>query len=123
LIRSLLYVASNDRGLDQQSALVLNAVRQQTLHLSIVAFKAMVRQQAFILHQAGENALHALTFMVPKPDQRTALLSQVEAIVAANGALTPEQSRRLVTLSESLTIPLRKPGAAVLRRRPPATSA
>jgi len=119
LIRALLYVASDDRGLDQQSALALNVVRQQTLHLSIAAFKTMVRQQAFVLHQDREAALLALTFMVPKPAERAVLLRQAEVIVAATGALTADQSCRLVKLSEYLDVTPWKPAAPMARRRPP----
>ncbi len=119
LIRALLYVASDDRGLDRQSALALNVARQRILHQSISAFEKTVRQQAFVLHQDREAALLALTFMVPKPEERAVLLERAEAIVAANGALTVEQSRRLVKLSEYLDVTPLKPATPMARRQPP----
>jgi hypothetical protein len=117
LVRALLYVTSDDQMFDQQSALALNVVRKQLMHLSLAAFKTMVHQQAFLLCLEHENAVLAITSMVPETDKRTALLSQAEAIVSAGRDVTAEQGRRLARLSQCLAIPPVNPAAPAASRR------
>jgi hypothetical protein len=114
LVRGVLYVTSHDLVFDQRSALSLNVIRQRTMHLSLAAFKTMVRQQAAVLRLEGETAVQALATMVPETDQRTALLGQAEAIVSACGDLTAAQRGRLFHLSEILPIPPKKPVAPAI---------
>jgi hypothetical protein len=113
----VLYVTSDDKVFDQQSALALNVVRAKLMHLSLAAFKTMVRQQAFVVHLQRDTAVQALASMVPEKGKRTALLSQVNAIVSAGGDVTAEQGRRLVRLSAFLAITPAKPAAPLVPRR------
>jgi hypothetical protein len=117
LVRAVLYVTSDDKVFDQQSALALNVVRAKLMHLSLAAFKTMVRQQAFVVHLQRDTAVQALASMVPEKGKRTALLSQVNAIVSAGGDVTAEQGRRLVRLSAFLAITPAKPAAPLVPRR------
>ncbi len=49
LTRGVLYVIAAERMIDQRSALALNVARQQLMHLSLAEFKALVRDQFFVL--------------------------------------------------------------------------
>jgi hypothetical protein len=104
LVRAVLYVTSDDRVFDQRSALALNVARQQLMHLSLAAFKTMVRQQAHVLRLERENAVLALEAMVPEKDKRTALLKQVGTIVSVGDAVTAEEGRLLARLTQILAV-------------------
>jgi hypothetical protein len=117
LVRSVLYVTSKHLVFDQRSALALNVIRQHTMHLSLPAFKAMVRRQAAVLRLEGDTAVQALAAMVPGTDQRTALLEHSEAIVSAGDELTAEQRGRLFQLSQILPIPPAKLVATAISPR------
>jgi hypothetical protein len=111
LVRAVLYVTSDDLVFDQQSALALNVVRQRLMHLSLAAFKTLVRQQAAVLNLEREHAVQALPAMVPAKDKATALLDRAEAIVSAAGDVTTEQRGRLVRLAQVLAVPSAKTAA------------
>ena len=89
LTRAVLYVIAADHMLDQRCAFALNVARQQLMHLSLEEFKAVVRDQFFVLQLEGERAVEVLASMVPEADARKALLQQVHAIVGAGAAPTP----------------------------------
>ena len=70
LTRAALYVVSADRALDQRSAFALNVSRKRLMHLSLAAFKAMVRNQFSVLQFEPNRAIEALPAMVPQADAR-----------------------------------------------------
>jgi hypothetical protein len=104
LVRAVLFVMSDDLVFDQRSALAMNILRQQSMHLSLAAFKTLVRQQAFVLHQNPGKAAMALASMVPQTDKRKALLRQAEAIVSGSGAITAADAHQIALLSRVLLI-------------------
>jgi hypothetical protein len=53
LTRAVLYVIAAERMIDQRTALALNVARQKLMHLSLAEFKALVRDQAFLLQLEG----------------------------------------------------------------------
>ena len=112
LVRAVLYVVSDDLVFDHQSALSLNVLRRQLPHVSLGAFKTMVRQQAFVLHLDRETALLALPAMVPENDKRAALLKQLGTIVAARGGATAEEGGLLARLTQLLPVEEKKPALA-----------
>ena len=57
LTRAALYVIAGERMIDQRSALALNVARQHLMHLSLAAFKALVRDQFFVLQIEHEDAV------------------------------------------------------------------
>ena len=75
-----------DRVIDQRCALALNVARQQLMHVSLAAFKVMVRDQSFVLQLEPELAVSALASIVPEADAREELFKQVSAIVDAGGS-------------------------------------
>ncbi len=104
LTRAVLYVVAADRGIDQRSAFALNAARQKLMHLPLATFKALVRDQAFLLQRECENAVEALAVLVPEPDKRSELLKQAHAIVGAGSAVSAAESERLDHLSKVLAV-------------------
>jgi hypothetical protein len=72
------------------------------MHLSLAAFKAMVRDQFFVLQLEGNRAIDVLAAMIPQADARRSLLEQARAIVAAGDAPVPGERERLDRLSQLL---------------------
>jgi hypothetical protein len=111
LTRAVLYVIAADHALDQRCALALNVARQQLMHLSLVEFKALVRDQAFLLQLERERAVEVLASLVPEADARKELLKQVRAIVSAGAPPTAAEADRLARLTQVLAAPIETPVA------------
>ena len=62
--------------IDQRSALAWNVARQKLTHLSLAEFKALVREQAFLLQFERERAVDALASLVPDASARKKLLNR-----------------------------------------------
>jgi hypothetical protein len=131
LTRAVLYVTAADRMVDQRCALALNVARQKLMHLSIAVFKALVRDQFFVLLIEPERAVEMIASMVPDADARKELLQQVHVIVGAGDPPTAAERDRLARLSQVLAVPIAKPVApaasdrnsgATKRARPAAVS-
>ncbi len=112
LTRAVMYVLAADQMLDQRCALALNAARQQIMRLSLAEFKAVVRDQSFLLQQVRERAVDALAELVPEAEARKNLLQQVRAITGAGGPANAAERDRLTRLSQVLTAPSAKPTPA-----------
>ena len=123
LTRAVMYVLAADRMLDQRCALALNAARQQIMRLSLAEFKAVVRDQSFLLQREGEQALEALAVLVPKAEARKDLLQQVSSIVGAGGPPGVAERDRLARLSQVLAAPSAKPAAPTPSGRTSAAAA
>jgi len=106
LTRAVLYVIAAERMIDQRSALALNVVRQQLMHLSLAEFKALVRDQFFVLQLERERAVEVLASLVPEADARKELLKQVRAIIGAGGPPIAAERDRLTRLSQILAVPI-----------------
>jgi hypothetical protein len=111
LTRAALYVAAADRAVDERCAAALAAafrelkgVRART-RMSVEQFKALVRDQFFVLLIERERAVEALAKMVPEADQRATLLKRINAIVNAGAPPTPAESVRIAHLSQILSTP------------------
>jgi hypothetical protein len=113
----VLYVVSAGRVLDQRCALALNVARQKLMHLSLAAFKLLVRDQYFVLQLERERALEALVFLVPETEVRKELLKQVRAIVSAGDPPIAAERDRMGRLSQVLAAPTEKPVAPAPSRR------
>jgi Protein of unknown function (DUF3141) len=109
LTRAVLYVFAADRVLDQRCALALNVARQQLMHLSLAAFKVLVRDQFFVLHLEPERAVEVLASLVPGADARKKLLKQVSAITGAGDPPSEAEQGRLARLSQVLAAPIERP--------------
>ena len=107
LTRAVLFLIAAGQSLDQRSALALNVARNTLMHLSLAAFKALVRRQFFILQLEPVRAIDALSTLVPQADAQQTLLREVRRIVGAAGALSPAAREALERLAEGLAAPSR----------------
>lgn len=111
LSRAVLYVTAAERLIDQRCALAMNVVRKTLLHLSLAEFKAMLRDQSFVLQLERERAVEALAVMVPGAQERKNLLKQVHAIISAGDLPLAMECDRLSRLAEVLGLPIEQPMA------------
>jgi hypothetical protein len=102
LVRAVLYAAMADQSVDERSALALNVVRKELMHLSLAAFKTLVRDQFFVLQLEGDSAIAALAGMVPDVDSRSDLMRQVETILSAGAPRTGAMRDRMARLLQAL---------------------
>jgi len=118
LTRAVLYVLAAQRKLDQRCAFALNVARQQLMHMPLAAFKALVRDQFFILQLEPERAIEVLPSLVADTDARKALLEQVRAIASAGDKLTTAEDERLARLSQVLARPIETTTVPAVADRP-----
>ena len=103
VVRAVLYVIAAERRLDERCALALGVARRQLMQLSLDAFKALVREQFFVLLLERERAVEALASLVPEADQRQQLLKQVDTIIRAGDPPTAAERDRLARLAQVLS--------------------
>ncbi|MFS8038169.1 DUF3141 domain-containing protein [Xanthobacter sp. AM11] len=114
LVRSVLFVVAAERALDERSAHALNEVRQRLMQLPIDAFKALVREQFYVLLLEREGAIAALPRMVPEDGTRRELLDAVAAVAGAAGSLPPAERQRMEALAAALEVAAPKPPVLTL---------
>ena len=105
LARAVLYVVAAERALDERCATALADAFKGLSHLTIEQFKALIRDQFFVLLTERERAVEAMANMVPETDKRTALLKRVNAIINAGGPPTAAERVRIASLSQILSAP------------------
>jgi hypothetical protein len=109
LARAVLYVVAADRALDERCAFALGAAYRELTQLTVEQFKALVRDQFFVLLTDLERAVDALATLVPEPDKREAVLKRVNAIVSAGDPPTSAEQERLARLAKVLSASPAKP--------------
>ncbi len=102
LARAVLYIVSAERALDERCAAALAAAFRELTHLTIEQFKALIRDQFFVLLTERRRAVEALATLVPDTDGRAALLQRANAIVSA-GRMTAAERDRIAQLSQLLS--------------------
>ena len=105
LLRALLFVASAERSLDERSAQALNEVRDHLMAMPIADFKALVREQFYILLLEREAAVKAIATLVTDPSERSRLLEMTRDIALASGPLTLASRQRIESLADLLSVP------------------
>jgi hypothetical protein len=103
LARAVLYVVAADRALDERCAFALGAAFRELTNLTVEQFKALFRDQFFVLLTERERAVEALATLVPEPDKRDALLQRVNAIVSAGDPPSPAERERIARLAKLLS--------------------
>ena len=102
LVRSVLAVVAADRKLDERCAKALADARQHLQHHTLAEYKAMVRDQFFVLVLEREKALDAVASMVPA-DQVSDFICRMRDIVSAGGEASAFEQDRLVMIEKALT--------------------
>jgi pimeloyl-ACP methyl ester carboxylesterase len=98
-IRSLLYVGMKRSGADERSLEALRRLRGDDRRLTLSDFKALVREQFFLLLLDEEAALAAIPKMLPEGiDERRRALAGINQILNAAGELTGEARERFMRI-------------------------
>jgi Protein of unknown function (DUF3141) len=95
-IRALLYVGLARAAVDERGFEALRRIRRAHGDMSLSAFKALVREQFFILLVDTEAALVALPSMLPADvDKRREAFDLIKQVLSARGAFSEEENERM----------------------------
>ena len=103
VIRSLLYVGASRGMVDERSIEALRRARadQAGPRLTLAEFKAMVREQFFMLLLDQEASLAAIPKMLPKDvNARSSGLSLIRDVLSASAGISGEAAKRLQRVTE-----------------------
>lgn len=100
-VRCLVYISMGGTGADERAFNALREMRSEYGDLSIVSFKAAVREEFFALRLNEQAALAAIPAMLLSgAKHKNGAMSLIRRFVAAAGELTTEQTRRLNVVEE-----------------------
>jgi hypothetical protein len=103
VIRAALYVAMARGRVDERGFEMLRRLRRAQNadgRITLTQFKAMVREQFFMLIVDAETALGAIPDLLPpEPDERAKALALLKQVLGASGALSGEAAERLERMS------------------------
>src|SRR5262249_48552587 len=95
-IRALLYVGLARGAVDERGFEALRRIRRAHGDMSLSEFKALVREQFFILVVDTEAALAALPSMLPADvDKRREAFDLIKQVLSARGAFSEEENERM----------------------------
>jgi len=103
IIRGLLYVGMARRTVDERGAEALRRIRlnEEKPPLTLAQFKAMAREQFFLLLLEPEATLAAIPQLLPPDiDQRRKGLAAIRNVLSASGEITGETADRLRRVAE-----------------------
>lgn len=99
MVRALLYVGMTRGTVDERSFEAIRRIRRtqkDLAPLSIADFKALVREQFFMLLIDASVAIAALPLMLPnEPERRLKAFELLKQVLETSGALPPEGQKRL----------------------------
>ncbi len=104
LVRSLLFVSKARGGADERDFEAIRRIRrdhQGASRLNLSAFKALVREQYYILLNDEAAALAAIPTMLPKEiDERRAALEVLRGVLEASGTLNDAAAERFQRVTD-----------------------
>jgi hypothetical protein len=101
MIRALLYVGMSREAVDERGFEMVRRIREEHDALPLSEFKAMVREQFYMLLIDRDAALAAIPAMLPAdPKPRQQALDIVRRVIAARGELSNEDKSRLAQVTE-----------------------
>lgn len=96
VVRSLLYVGAARGSIDERGFEAVRRIRQTQRDLPLEEFKALVREQFYILLIDHEAALAAIPSMLPADARtRTDALRLIRQVMSARGELSSEDETRM----------------------------
>jgi len=103
-IRALLYVVMADGSADERTFAVLRQIRaEHGSGLTLAEFKALVREQFFMLLVDGQGALAALSELANRDRSRISeVVADLRRVASATGPLTGERASRLTAIEHIL---------------------
>jgi Protein of unknown function (DUF3141) len=105
VIRGLLYVGLARGTVDERGFEALRGIRRTHGDMPLADFKALVREQFYILVVDTEAALAALPSMLPPdPDMRRKAFDLIEQVMSARGPLSAEDNKRLQQVARAFGV-------------------
>jgi hypothetical protein len=103
-IRALVYCGMADSTVDERAFAVLHAIREEHGgNISVSEFKALVREQYFMLLIDEERAVAAIPELTGRePEASEKLLGQLRRVLSARGPMSEERERRLARIASLL---------------------
>jgi hypothetical protein len=104
LVRSALYIGMARGSVDERAFELVRRIRiapDGMPRLSLAAFKALIREQYFMLLIDEKAALAAIpSLLPPDADERRRALALLHNVVTARGELVGEPSRRMERIAQ-----------------------
>jgi hypothetical protein len=96
IIRALLYVGTGRAAVDERGFEAVRRIRRNYGDMPLSVFKALVREQFYLLLIDTEAALAALPSMLPAdPDTRRKAFDLIKQVMSARGPLSDEDNKRM----------------------------
>jgi len=114
-IRALLYAGMPRGAVDErgfEAIRRMRAIQDGQERPTLAEFKAMVREQYFMLLIDPESAFAALPDLLPDPSLRRKTLAAVRGVLSAAGEISGEVAERLDRVARVLGIETRRPSPA-----------
>jgi hypothetical protein len=97
VVRALIYVGMGRRAVDERGFETLRRLRQRYEEVPLSEFKALVREQYFMLLIDEEASLAAIPSMLPSEiETRSKGFDLIKEVMAAAGTLSSEDQKRLL---------------------------
>src|SRR5215475_12133679 len=105
IIRGLLYVGTGRAAVDERGFEALRRIRRAHGDMPLSAFKALVREQFYLLLIDTEAALAALPSMLPADaDTRRKAYELIKQIMSARGELSAEDKERMLRVARAFGV-------------------
>ena len=119
VIRALIFAGMGRAAVDERGFEALRRIREKYTDITLTEFKAIVREQFYMLLLDTEGALSAIPSMLPPdPEIRQKALDMIRDVLRARGELSADDQERLQRVgrlfgNEGRLTVVRKPSAAV----------
>jgi pimeloyl-ACP methyl ester carboxylesterase len=117
-IRGLIFAGMGRAAVDERGFEAMRRIREKYTDITLTEFKAIVREQFYMLLLDTEGALSAIPSMLPSdPEARQKALDAIKNVLSARGELTADDRERLQRIGrlfgkeDRLTV-VRNPSAA-----------
>jgi len=99
-IRALIFAGMGRAAVDERGFEALRRIRETQTNISLTEFKAIVREQFYMLLLDTEGALSAIPSMLPpEPKIRNKALDLIRQVLGARGELSADDRERLQRIS------------------------
>ena len=100
IIRALIFAGMGRGAVDERGFEALRRIREKYTDLTLTKFKAIVREQFYMLLLDTEGALSAIPSMLPaEPENRQKAFDLVKEVLIARGELSADDRERLQRVS------------------------
>jgi len=95
-IRGLIFAGMGRAGVDERGFEAMRRIREKYTDITLTEFKAIVREQFYMLLLDSEGALSAIPSMLPpEPEIRQKALDLIKEVLSARGELSTDDRERL----------------------------